>query len=73
MRDMKENRSRHGGPNGNINSGPGPYWRRAHRDWRFWVGALLMATALVVYVMSEDLSSFPRSRPQHPSSGYSTR
>ena len=18
---------------------PGPYWRRMHRDWRFWVGA----------------------------------
>jgi hypothetical protein len=21
---------------------PGPYWRRMHTDWRFWVGALLM-------------------------------
>jgi hypothetical protein len=21
---------------------PGPYWRRMHRDWRFWVGALFM-------------------------------
>ena len=31
--------------------GPGPYWTRMHRDWRFWVGAILMAAALAVYVM----------------------
>lgn len=24
---------------------PGPYWRRMHRDWRFWVGALFMGGA----------------------------
>ena len=39
--------------------GPGPYWRRMHRDWRFWLGALLMGTALAVYVMSGDLAWVP--------------
>ena len=34
---------------------PGPYWRRMHRDWRFWFGALLMAAALAIYVLSGDL------------------
>jgi alpha-glucuronidase len=29
---------------------PGPYWRRMHRDWRFWVGAVFMAAALAIYV-----------------------
>jgi hypothetical protein len=28
-------------PEGNSNSAgepdPGPYWRRMHRDWRFWI------------------------------------
>ena len=38
---------------------PGPYWRRMHRDWRFWVGALLMAGALAVYVLSGDLAWVP--------------
>ena len=36
--------------------GPGPYWRRMHRDWRFWVGAILMFAAISVYVLSGDLA-----------------
>jgi hypothetical protein len=38
---------------------PGPYWKRMHRDWRFWVGALLMGTALAIYVFSGDLAWVP--------------
>lgn len=43
---------------------PGPYWKRMHRDWRFWVGAVLMAAALAVYVLSGDLAWVPRSQPK---------
>jgi hypothetical protein len=43
---------------------PGPYWRRMHRDWRFWVGALLMFAALGIYVLSENLAWIPRGRMQ---------
>jgi hypothetical protein len=39
---------------------PGPYWRRMHRDWRFWVGAVFMAAALAIYVLSGDLAWVPR-------------
>jgi hypothetical protein len=35
-----------------------------HRDWRFWVGALFMAAALAIYVLSGDLAWVPRGRPQ---------
>ena len=35
---------------------PGPYWRRMHRDWRFWVGAVFTAAALAIYVLSGDLA-----------------
>jgi hypothetical protein len=45
---------------------PGPYWRRMHRDWRFWVGAILMFAAISVYVLSGDLAWVPRGQPQHP-------
>ena len=45
----------------------GPYWKRAHRDWRFWVGVLFMSIALIVYVMSDDLSLVPRMHPAQPS------
>jgi fructose-bisphosphate aldolase class I len=43
---------------------PGPYWRRMHRDWRFWVGAVLMAAALSVYVLSGDLAWVPNGHRQ---------
>jgi hypothetical protein len=31
-----------------------------HRDWRFWVCAFLMAVALAVFVMSDNLAFIPR-------------
>jgi len=40
-----------------------PYWKRAHHDWRFWLGMVLTFTAIAIYVMSDDLSLIPRSRP----------
>lgn len=39
----------------------GPYWKRMHHDWRFWVGMVLIFVALFIYVMSEDLSIQPAS------------
>jgi len=51
---MEGNSSESGEPD------PGPYWRRMHRDWRFWVGAFFMAAALGVYIFSENLSWVPR-------------
>jgi hypothetical protein len=45
--------------------GPGPYWKRMHLDWRFWVGAILMFAAIAIYVLSGDLAWLPRSQPQH--------
>lgn len=36
-----------------------PYWQRAHKDWKFWVGVVAIAMAVVVYVGSLDLSTVP--------------
>ena len=36
-----------------------PYWKRAHHDWRFWVGLVLMLAAITIYVMSDDLALLP--------------
>lgn len=52
-----------------VPHGHPPYWRRAHRDWRVWVGVIVMIACMVVYVMSEYLSLRPRSRPQQPVPG----
>jgi len=38
----------------------GPYWRRVHRDWKFWLGVVLLSMAIFVYVASLDLSTIPR-------------
>lgn len=45
----------------------GPYWKRAHHDWRFWVAVFFIFAALAVYIMSVDLSLVPRHESQAPS------
>ncbi len=37
-----------------------PYWRRAHRDWRFISVVVLMLVAITIYLMTQDLSWLPR-------------
>ena len=41
-----------------------PYWKRAHKDWRFWAGVIFISVALVVYITTVDLSLVPRRAPQ---------
>lgn len=62
MTGSKNNFEGKSGDRGEIASGP--YWRRMHRDWRFWVGALLMSAAISVYVLSGNLAWIPSGRPQ---------
>jgi hypothetical protein len=45
---------------------PGPYWRRMHRDWRFWLGAVFMFGALTIYILSENLARVPTGQPRQP-------
>jgi hypothetical protein len=49
----------------NIHQAHVPYWKRAHTDWRFWIGVILMLLAMMVYVMSMDLAWRP-GRQQQP-------
>jgi hypothetical protein len=63
MTGSKHNREGNSSDSGEP--GPGPYWRRMHRDWRFWVGAVLMITAIAIYVLSGDLAWVPRGLPRH--------
>jgi hypothetical protein len=44
----------------------GPYWMRAHRDWRFWLMIALMLVGIVTYVMTMDLAWRPRYRNMPP-------
>jgi hypothetical protein len=47
---------------------PDAYWKRAHHDWRVWVGLFLMFAAITIYVMSDNLSFFPRGQPRQSQS-----
>jgi len=44
---------------------PGPYWRRIHRHWLFWIGAAFMFLAIAIYVLSGDLAWVPRGMIGH--------
>ena len=37
-----------------------PYWKRAHHDWKCWAALILMLTAMMIYVMTDDLAFVPR-------------
>jgi hypothetical protein len=61
------NESHHGHqPDNRTHHSHRPYWKRAHTDWRLWIGVLLMFLAIIYYVMSIDLSTRPRLRPEQP-------
>jgi hypothetical protein len=38
---------------------PPPYWTRMHRDWRVWVGLVLMLAAITVFILSQNLAWLP--------------
>ena len=38
-----------------------PYWKRAHHDWRVWVGLVFMFAAISIYVLSDNLAFLPHA------------
>jgi hypothetical protein len=64
MSETPHNPHPHGDPNGG--SVHRPYWTRAHRDWRVWVGVVLMLAAMTVYLMTNDLAGWSHKQPQGP-------
>jgi len=47
------NNTEHPHAMGESHHGHIPYWKRAHHDWRFWIGLVLMLTAIAVYQAAE--------------------
>ena len=59
---MSENNyGHHGneGPEASPVQNPDPYWKRAHHDWRFWVGMFFMFAAIIIFVLSDNLAFLP--------------
>ncbi len=62
----------HGGANSDSTQpNHGPYWKRAHHDWRFWVAAILIFTAMTIYVLTDEFALRADSRlpPSYSESG----
>lgn len=60
MSEVGEGERSHGGSHReSVEHDHQPYWKRAHRDWRFWVGMVLTFAAIFIYVMSDDLAFLP--------------
>jgi hypothetical protein len=67
MPEPQHSHHQHGDPNGgNVQQAHRPYWTRAHRDWRVWVGVVLMLAAMIVYLMTNDLAWGPHMHSQQP-------
>ena len=50
--------------------GHSSYWKFAHRDWRFWLGLILIVGSMFIYLITEDLSLRPRVQsPPLPPAG----
>jgi hypothetical protein len=58
----KHGHQHHGAHDSGAGHESAPYWKRVHHSWIFWVGAVLTFSAIVIYVMSMDLSWRPRIR-----------
>ena len=69
MNEIKQHHHQHGDPNGGSVHQGRPYWTRAHRDWRVWVGVVLMLLAMIIYIMTGDLRWRPRIQAHSPLSG----
>ena len=66
---MSRHRHNHGSDLSRSHQDHVPYWKRAHTDWRFWIGVLLMLASMIAYVLSDDLAWRPRNQTQPPPSG----
>jgi hypothetical protein len=67
MSQVKQGERQHGDPNGgNVVQARRPYWTRAHRDWRVWVGVVLMLACMIIYLMTNDLAWGPHTQPRQP-------
>lgn len=44
---------------GHVHQVADPYWRRAHHDWKFWLGLSLMLIAITVFALGDNLALIP--------------
>jgi hypothetical protein len=56
----------HGGPDAAAHRPHGPYWKRMHHRPFFWIAAVLIGLAMVIYVTTNNLSIGPGTTSPQP-------
>ena len=51
---MRSNHGNEGLLHDSTHHHDGPYWQRAHHDWRFWTGLTLMLVTITIYALGND-------------------
>jgi hypothetical protein len=69
MNDHKHAHHSHEGDGDKVHRDQRPYWKRAHRDWRFLIAVFLMLVCMIIYLMSNDLAGRRPTQPPQPISG----
>jgi hypothetical protein len=64
MSNTKNSHQGYGLDHSSFHESHRPYWKRAHRDWRVWIGVFLMLIAMAVFLMSDYFTLWPRRQPQ---------
>lgn len=56
----------HGGAHGSQHPPHGPYWKRMHHSPFFWIAAVFIMVAMVIYVTTNNLSLGPGTQSDKP-------
>ncbi len=72
MSATRNEREQHAAPAAAPEVSQRPYWKRMHHTWFFWVAAVAIMTAMIIYVMSIDLVLRPRGHAQPPTAAGNT-
>jgi len=62
MHDNEHGHHSHEGHDQHVHRDPRPYWKRAHRDWRFLAAVFLMLVGIGIYVITLDFAAVPRGQ-----------
>ena len=53
MNDLERIKKHHGGPTDTGEHFNRPYWKRAHKSPFFWIAAVFILAAMVIFIMTD--------------------
>jgi hypothetical protein len=61
MNDLERIKKHHGGPTDTGEHFNRPYWKRAHKSPFFWIAAVFILAAMVIFIMTDGFLLRPAS------------